>query len=152
MRTIEKNATIMQSRRIVNPKGIWRRHNGTSPFHVVLKVLPYESRLPVSRRLTPTAHGKLMGGSRRQELYRPRRGYRTRKHRSPIDFTVKFKGPCGENESRFAIICVDYNNYSCRHLIFVRQGRISRRPCRKRQEMARLQHAYRYAGDSKSGG
>lgn len=121
MRTIEKNATIMQSRRIVNPKGIWRRHNGTSPFHVVLKVLPYESATSFQTLKSDGAwKAYVVRGDRHfidlgADTVRGSTG-------SPIDFTVKFKGPCGEDESRFAIICVDYNNYSCRHLIFVRQG------------------------------
>ena len=41
---------------------------------------------------------------------------------TPIDFTIRFNGTCNENESRCAIIRVDYHNYSCQHLIFVRQG------------------------------
>lgn len=118
---------------------------------MVLKILPYESATSFQTLKSDGAwKAYVVRGDRHfidlgADTVRGSTG-------SPIDFTVKFKGPCGENESRFAIICVDYNNYSCRHLIFVRQGESPGRPCRKRQEMARLQHAYRYAGDSKSGG
>ena len=34
---------IFQVRRVVNPKGIYRRHNNHKPFHVVLKRLAREN-------------------------------------------------------------------------------------------------------------
>lgn len=37
-----------------------------------------------------------------------------------IDFSVDFSGSSSEN--RYAIIRVEYHNYTCQHLIFVRQG------------------------------
>lgn len=42
--------------------------------------------------------------------------------RTPIEFDVNFTSTCREDESRFAIIRVEYHNYNCVHLIFVRQG------------------------------
>lgn len=41
---------------------------------------------------------------------------------SEIDFNVNFNGTCDANTSRYAIIRVEYHNYTCYHLIFVRQG------------------------------
>ncbi len=41
--TIVERAPILQVRRVVNPKGIWRKHDSTNPFHVVLKHLSEES-------------------------------------------------------------------------------------------------------------
>lgn len=37
---LEKDATIYQVRRIVNPKGVWRKWDNDKSFHVVLKRLP----------------------------------------------------------------------------------------------------------------
>ena len=41
---------------------------------------------------------------------------------TPIDFMVNFEGNCNENQNRYAVIRVHYHNYTCQHLIFVRQG------------------------------
>lgn len=43
---------------------------------------------------------------------------------SDIDFTIHFNGktPKGGDVNNYALIRVEYNNYTCDHLIFVRQG------------------------------
>ena len=120
---IEKSTSILQVRRVVNPKGIWRKHNSTKPFRVVLKYLPSEK---AEQFVTFTSEGAwrayvvcgdknfvtLDGGAEA-------RGSTG----SPIDFMVGFQGTCKADESRCAIIRVEYHNYSCYHLIFVRQGK-----------------------------
>lgn len=120
---ITKHATIMQVRRIVNPKGIWRKWNSTSSFHVVLKRLPMESATSFE---TFTSEGKWkayavidptrlvnLGGT---DTVRGSTG-------SPIDFMIGFNGTCSDStQNRCAIIRVEYHDYSCFHLIFVRQG------------------------------
>lgn len=44
------------------------------------------------------------------------------KNGSNIDFHIKFNGTTSDDNPNYAIIRVEYNNYSCYHLIFVRQG------------------------------
>lgn len=122
--TVEGKSTVIQVRRVVNPKGVWREYNSTTPFHVVLKRLPKESSDSFE---TFTSEGAwkayvvrgpknfvtLDGGS---DTIKGSTG-------TPIDFTIGFNGEIKETESRCAIVRVEYHNYSCVHLIFVRQGK-----------------------------
>lgn len=121
---VEGRSTIIQVRRVVNPKGVWREHNSTTPFHVVLKRLPKESSNSFE---TFTSEGAW-----KAYVVRGPKNFVTLNGRSdtikgstgtPIDFTIGFQGTILETESRCAIVRVEYHNYSCVHLIFVRQGK-----------------------------
>lgn len=122
-KTIIKFAKIMQVRRVVNPKGIWRKHDNDAAFHVTLKRLPREASESFEEF---TSEGKwraypivdqtnLIGLGGQNDTVMGSTG-------TPIDFTIHFNGTCGEKENRCAIIRVEYHDYSCFHLIFVRQG------------------------------
>lgn len=119
-----RDVTIIQVRRIVNPKGVWRRWNNDAPFHVVLKRLPEETATgfevfnsdgPWSAeveigadwiKLNDNTKTKVTGGSE-----------------TPIDFTIKPQGNTGgADKVRYGIVKVLYHNYTCVHRIFVRQG------------------------------
>lgn len=117
---IVKPATIMQVRRVVNPKGIWRKHDNKRPFHVVLKRLPMENATEFK---TFTSEGAWKAYIVRGDKQTITLGKDTVKGSTgtPIDFQVYFNG-CDEHESRCAVIRVEYHNYSCYHLIFARQG------------------------------
>lgn len=121
--TSKQSVNILQVRRVVNPKGIWRKHNSTKPFHVVLKHLPGES---ASTFQTFMSQGRwkayVVRGDRSLVNFDSGADTVRGSTGTPIDFIVNFRGTCGENESRFAIIRVEYHDYSCQHLIFVRQG------------------------------
>lgn len=125
---LEKDATIYQVRRVVNPKGIWRKWDNDNSFHVVLKRLPREN---ATRFETFSSEGPwkayvveatenfitFTGGNKVEgNVVHGLTG-------SDIDFKINFNGKCAnENVSRHAIIRVEYHNYTCYHLIFVRQG------------------------------
>lgn len=128
--TVVNYSNITQVRRIVNPKGIWREH-GTknTKFHVVLKRLPYDNATTFERftSIGPwkayvirgnkdnfiTLSGKVKSGDEVMGSTG-----------TPIDFTINFNNnQTDKSKSSFAIIRVDYHNYSCNHLIFVRQGK-----------------------------
>lgn len=120
---IEKSTSILQVRRVVNPKGIWRKHDSKKPFHVVLKHLPSEKS---ERFETFTSEGAwrayVVCGDK--DFLTLDGGTEARGSTgSPVDFMVGFRGTCNADESRCAIIRVEYHNYSCYHLIFVRQGK-----------------------------
>ncbi|MDE6451783.1 MAG: DUF4906 domain-containing protein [Odoribacter sp.] len=123
---IEENSTIMQVRRVVNPKGIWRNAGDATqkPFHVVLKRLPRESATSFEAF---TSEGKwrafVLYGDKNFVKFNGNLDTVKGSTGSFIDFNIDFKGSCGERENRFAIIRVDYHDYSCEHLIFVRQGK-----------------------------
>lgn len=119
--------SIIQVRRCVNPKGVWRKWDNDKSFHVVMKILPRDD-------------------AKKFETYRSKGGWRASVERdpdglvtldgknvvgnyvqgtidSPMDFTIKFNGKCTDStQVRYAIVLVEYNNYTCHHRIFVRQG------------------------------
>lgn len=126
---------IYQVRRIVNPKGIYRKTGNNSSFHVVLKRLPqenaqyfkdFQSEGPWKAYIIRSTSGSgitLSATPEKSEL-KDDSDYGKAIHGktgSVIDFNVDFNG--GENNSNhYAIIRVEYHNYTCQHLIFVRQG------------------------------
>lgn len=135
-KTFENMVTIYQVRRIVNPKGIYRSSEKSDPFHVVLKRLPKENATKFetfasegpwkayivracnsdgsAERVISLDKGGEMSECIKDTIYG--------KTGSEIDFNVNFNGTCDANTSRYAIIRVEYHNYTCYHLIFVRQG------------------------------
>lgn len=120
---------IYQVRRVVNPKGIYRSAGNNTPFHVVLKRLPreeatefqtFQSEGPWKAYVVAQDNGagitlSASGGSELQD------GTIYGKTGSVIDFNVNFNGQV-DDENHYAIIRVEYHNYTCQHLIFVRQG------------------------------
>lgn len=123
-----KNPVIYQVRRIVNPKGVWRKHNNYNKFHVQLKRLPKENETQFTSFASE--------GSWKAYVYCGTENFITLSNNnattpgeevggetgSMIDFDINFNGTCGKDENRYAIIRVEYHNYTCYHLIFVRQG------------------------------
>lgn len=117
------DVTIYQVRLIVNPKGIYRSSGNTDPFHVTLRYLPREDattfvdlesegewRAKVVRGDRGVITLSKSAGGRAGEIVEGSTG-------SKCDFYVNFTGKDG-----CAIIRVEYHNYSCYHLIFVRKG------------------------------
>lgn len=125
---------IFQVRRVVNPKGIYRRHNNDKPFHVVLKRLARENATnfeeftsegaweAVVAATTHEGFVKLEKSSSNKYTSIDEHGTLKGLSGSVIDFKITFNGTCTENESRHAVIRVSYHNNTCNHLIFVRQG------------------------------
>lgn len=125
---------IYQVRRIVNPKGIYRDAGNNSSFHVVLKRLPgedetqfvtFQSEGPWKAYVIKRTNGDgiTLSATSDNTESKDEPGYGNviyGKTGSVIDFNVDFSGSSAEN--RYAIIRVDYHNYTCQHLIFVRQG------------------------------
>ena len=130
----ENEVPIYQVRRVVNPKGIYRSPGNNESFHVVLKRLPgedermfktFQSEGPWKAYVIKRCNGDgltLSVTSGKTELRDdPEYGKAIYgKTGSEIDFSVDFSGSSSEN--RYAIIRVEYHNYTCQHLIFVRQG------------------------------
>lgn len=122
-----QNPIIYQVRRIVNPKGVWRSHDNDKDFHVQLKRLPKEN---AERFETFTSEGPwkayvYCGTDNFIKLSDETRASTDTiggETGSTIDFRIKFNGTCSPQENRYAIIRVEYHNYTCYHLIFVRQG------------------------------
>lgn len=127
---LEEVVEVIQVRRVVNPKGIYREYNNTTPFHVVLTRLPkenatrFEKFSSEGRWRAYVAIGDenlvTLSGSGVEKTGRMIVGSTG----SDIDFYINFNKSVtvGENESKYAIIRVDYHDYTCSHLIFVRRG------------------------------
>lgn len=121
--TIVERAPILQVRRVVNPKGIWRKHDSTNPFHVVLKHLSEESSQEFKTFTSEGTWRAYVVRGDKDLVSLDGKAETGGSTGTPIDFWVRFNGTCNENESRCAIIRVEYHNNSCYHLIFVRQGK-----------------------------
>lgn len=134
---VTKTIDVIQARRVVNPKAVWRDANSVKPFHVQLKIResqtsntftnllsngPWRAEVAVGKdwiELAPTSDasqfnddGSISGT-----------GYQYDSENvigRSIDFSFKPKSTTVE--PRGGIIKVYYNNYSCVHTLFVRQG------------------------------
>lgn len=124
---------MIQVRRVVNPKGVWRRGSGTavSDFHVRLMRQPSDD---ASNFVSFTSVGKWSAEvirtsdpiiSLSSTAVGTGPGTQQQSHQSriegesecPIDFDINFNGGKG-----FAVVRVRYHNYTCEHDIFVRVG------------------------------
>lgn len=134
----ENEVPIYQVRRVVNPKGIYRSLKNNKSFHVVLKRLPRENdqmfktfqsegqwkayvvketnRKGITLSVTDPMTTELKDDPEYGKAIYGKTG-------SVIDFNVNFEQSSDNlSENRYAIIRVEYHNYTCQHLIFVRQG------------------------------
>ncbi|GFI01048.1 hypothetical protein [uncultured Phocaeicola sp.] len=126
---------ILQSRRIVNPKGVWRSWDNSAPFQVRILYLPELSATRFEDLISdgPWRAEVVDAGGARDWLKIEATG-----HAEQGDNEFEVKGgdqtnmefkilPQGTLESKDAeprcgIVRLYYNNYTCVHLIFVRQG------------------------------
>lgn len=137
-----QDVPVFQVRRIENPKAIWRAHNNDAAFDVDLSILETVdatqfTSLPSSGRwrasilvqtdnfisiskdgVTVTKTNK--EGDDNNYIYGSTGSY--------MRFTYKPTGTISVNQSRCGIIMVEYQDYSCVHYIFVRQGYNGRTP------------------------
>ena len=134
----ENEVPIYQVRRVVNPKGIYRSSGNNKSFHVVLKRLPrendqmfktFQSEGQWKAYVVKETNGKGITLSVTDPMTTelkddPEYGKAIYgKTGSVIDFNVNFEQSSDNlSENRYAIIRVEYHNYTCQHLIFVRQG------------------------------
>lgn len=140
-REVKKTVDIVQVRRVVNPKGIWRASKDDGVFHVHLLRLetefttdPWQStgEFQTFKSQGPwTAEVMVEGGDKSRGWIKLSGVGRSTlesdgkihgENGSDIEFDYKPNGTIGDNEVRYGIIKVRYHNLTCEHLIFVRQG------------------------------
>ncbi|MDE7411524.1 MAG: hypothetical protein K2M94_05735 [Paramuribaculum sp.] len=123
----ERMATIYQVPRIENPKAIYRDAGRDDEFEIKLMVLP---QADADYFVTFTSDGPWRAYVDRQtesfiELY-DRNGVKgdTIKGVTDDDIVFKYKpsGIISDDHTRSGVIKVEYHDYNCFHLIFVRQG------------------------------
>lgn len=125
---MSETVTIIQSRRIVNPKGIWRSYSDNDPFFVHMMTLesadaskytPY----PNSGTWTATIESGDMtfcyltpeDSEKEQKVIQG-------KTDSEVKFYVRFHDKVTSGNSKGCVVSVRYNGGSCVHKILVRQG------------------------------
>ena len=123
----ERIATIYQVPRIENPKAIYRDADNDDAFEIKLMILP---RADASTFTTFKSDGPWRASVMCEtesfiELY-DRNGQKRDIIEGSTDedivFKYKPKGTIGDNQTRSGVIKVEYHDYNCVHLIFVRQG------------------------------
>ncbi|MDO4931821.1 MAG: hypothetical protein Q4E63_04085 [Prevotellaceae bacterium] len=116
-----KIINVQQVRRIVNPKGVYRRSDNFAPFHVHLLTLPgegaekfkdFKSDGPWMAEVLGDKNFITLDG--KQQVHGSTE--------TSIEFNINFNRLNNDNKVRNAIVRVRYNSYTCTHLIFVRQG------------------------------
>ncbi len=119
--TASKILRVMQVPRVTNPKGIYRRSGNNENFHVVLT----EKDSDNGTKFSPIkSDGPWMAEVINGENFINLNGRTTIKGASgtDIDFNIRFNKMNRDNKVRNAVIRVRYHNYTCVHLIYVRQG------------------------------
>lgn len=117
-----ENVNVVQVRRVVNPKGVYRRAGNNDPFNVRLMWLDSDD----AKTFTPVkSHGpwkaEIIGDANFITLNG--RNSVSGKTESEINFTIQFnRMNTSETGVRSAVVRIRYHNYTCTHLIFVRQG------------------------------
>lgn len=135
---ITEYVDVLQVKRIVNPKGVWRAHDRTEPFYVTLlesensndrsNFKPFESE----GEWTAYIEGKTNAAGFSLSKSPDTDGYTTYSTKngteihgytgSQIKFTINFGAAVGENESECAIVKILYHGNQCLHKILVRKG------------------------------
>lgn len=125
------DSNIFQVPRVDNPKAIYRKHNSTASFVVELKILngagattytPVISDGPWRASILSSTEDFIVLSRTGQADVTTKGKYITGSTDEPIRFTYKPSTEINQNQTRCGIIKVEYNDYACVHLIFVRQG------------------------------
>lgn len=131
------DVTIYQVPRIVNPKAIWRRSGNNEKFHVQIMQLDAAgaSSFHTFESIGPWRATIIADPGNLIKLYTDDGQELTKKDiddkkklyiegvtGTEADFWYEPIGSTGANDARCGIIQVEYHNYTCKHLIFVRQG------------------------------
>lgn len=129
---LERTIDVRQVRRIENPKAIWRSEKSVEPFDVILRYPREEGGNDYEDLLSdgPWYAEKVSDGQVDASWYsiKPLGDSRADGDRvagsdsTRIHFQFEPNGPNTSGIPRCGVIRVYYNNYTCVHLIFVRQG------------------------------
>ena len=134
-----RDVTVLQSKRITNPKGVWRAHANPDatktkpdPFNVILYQRNTDSRDQFTKMISEgewkatieTVSEGADGFITLQPGPDATGGGNvvTGNTRSAVNFTINFEKNIASNESKCAIVKVTYHGNTCVHNIFVRQG------------------------------
>ncbi|MDE6551725.1 MAG: hypothetical protein K2K98_02000 [Muribaculaceae bacterium] len=132
-----KEVTVYQVKRLVNPKGVWRDKGRSEPFYVTLleaenangmsNFMPFTSKGEWSAHIEGSSYA---GFSLSKHPDHPDDCYLSEDGKTihgysdtEINFTINFGGgSVGDNKSECAIVKVLYHGNQCLHKILVRKG------------------------------
>lgn len=119
-----KRVVIEQVERVQNPKGIWRDWNEDGIFNVeILKRDPNNLNNFVNIESDGPWRAEVAAGANWIKLNGKLNNIVQGSTGTEIKFTYQPDGICANSSTvRSGVIRVYYNNYTCAHLIFVRQG------------------------------
>ncbi|MCI9285508.1 MAG: hypothetical protein HFJ91_06885 [Muribaculaceae bacterium] len=120
--TKDTETTVIQVRRIVNPKGVYRKSGNNQDFNVTLMRLPGDNEPDfVEFKSDGPWMAEIIGDKNFITL--DGKQIVTGSTKTPIKFQIRFNKMNKEGDPvRNAVVRVRYHNYTCTHLIFVRQG------------------------------
>lgn len=122
-KTVSQNVNVVQVRRVVNPKGVYRRAGNNEPFHVKMMWLAGDGAREFDEVIS---HGpwkaEIIGDANFITL--DGRQTVSGATETPVDFRIRFNrmNSAEDKTVRNAVVRIKYHNYTCTHLIFVRQG------------------------------
>lgn len=131
--TLKKDAVLYQSKRLTNPKGVWRSHNNPEDFSVTMMERDIDNLDSRGEFRAVESRGEwsasIVAGNNPKFISLVPEGQATGggisvsgPTKSNITFKIKFDGEIEWEESRCAIIEIKYHGNNCTHDIFVRQG------------------------------
>lgn len=116
---VTKEMTVVQERRVVNPKAVWRKYDNQGEFKVSLSQLKDPTSTTFQKIYSYGAwEAKVTQGGANFEI----KGKSQGGTRDPIEFTINFKNKLAEGETACGIVDVSYHSGTCQHRIFLRQG------------------------------
>lgn len=115
---------VVQVRRVVNPKGVYRDAGNNEPFHVTMMWLDGDDKSEFSPVIS---HGPWRADIIGSNNFITLDGKQSVSGSTdePISFTIRFNRMNNDKNDktvRYAVVRIKYHNYTCTHLIFVRQG------------------------------
>ena len=134
---VERDITVFQTKRMTNPKAVWRSHSNPEPgkttpdpFNVVLyQRVTTGTRNTFEPMISQGAwRAYIKSGDKSFIKLVPSRGASISGDTiigntlSAVDFTINFVGEIDYTDSKCAIVEVDYHGNTCVHNVFVRQG------------------------------
>jgi hypothetical protein len=116
------DVNVVQVRRVVNPKGVYRRADNYDPFEVRMMWLDGDDKDEFTEA---TSHGPWIAEIIGDNNFITLNGRQTVSGgtETPINFTINFNRT--NKSAKNAVVRVRYHNYTCTHLIFVRQGYVA---------------------------
>lgn len=119
---------VFQVRRVVNPKGIWHKHDNADPFHVEICCRDGAETVNFTTQKSDGAWRAYVQTTNGHDFLRLVGGIKNNEDTiigatdTPIEFDIQFKGTVDYGNSYCALVRVEYHGYTCGHTIFVRQG------------------------------